>query len=161
MATSSIPGAIDHLVTAVRGLPAIAADPAVVVTDGWPDQRANTGIVIGLTPDDDSTDDANFHAEFGAQAQWEEYDIPCLIWAHRGGAEEAMKVARDAVFTLYDLIDSYMRTTAGRTLAGVLHSGTAYLSRLVVRQTATGPEAGEGRACELRFTIHCKSRSAA
>lgn len=157
MATSSIPAAIDHLVTAARGLPAFAAP--VVVCDGWPDQRGNTGIVIGVTPDDDTTDDLNMHAELGAQAQWEEYDIPCLVWSYVGGGQEAMKTARDAAFVLYDALDTYLRQH--RSLGDVLKSGTAYISRVAVAQTGNAPEAGEGRSCVLSFTIRCKSRSAA
>jgi hypothetical protein len=157
MATSTIPAAIDHLVTAVRALPAFAAP--VVVCDGWPDQRGNTGIVIGVTPDDDTTDDLNMHAELGAQAQWEEYDIPCLVWSYVGGGQESMKTARDAAFALYDALDTYLR--AHRSLDDVLRSGTAYISRVAVQQTGNAPEAGEGRSCVLAFTIRCKSRSAA
>ena len=159
MATSTIPGAVDYLVSTVRDLAAFA-EP-VIVCDGWPDQGAETAIVIGITPEDDSTGVQNFHAELGAQAQWEEYDIPCTIWAQRGGAQEAMKIARDAAFTLFDALDSHLRTAAGRTLGGALRSGAAILSAVAVQQTGDAPEAGDGRQCQLLFTIRCKSRSAA
>lgn len=159
MATSAIPGAIDYLVTTVQGLQEFAAP--VVVFDGWPDQGADTAIVIGITPTDDTTGVENLHAELGAQAQWEEFDIPCIIWAHRGGGQEAMKLARDAAFALYDALDSHLRTTAGRTLGNLLNSGVAHISALVVQQTDSPPEAGDGRQCQLLLNIHCKSRSAA
>lgn len=159
MATSTIPAAIDYLVTTTQNMSAFAAP--VVVFDGWPDQGADTALVIGITPTDDTTGVENLHAELGAQAQWEEFDIPCIIWAHRGGGQESMKTARDAAFALYDALDTHLRTNAGRTLGGLLNSGVAYISALVVQQTGDAPEAGDGRQCQLLLNIHCKSRSAA
>jgi hypothetical protein len=157
MATSSIPAAIDYLVATVAALPA-CADP-VVVSDGWPTQRADVGVTIGITPDDDATNDEPFHAELGAQAQWELYTIPCIAWAYVGGT--SMKAARDAVFAVVDAIDTLLRTTTGRTLGGALHSGTAILTNVRIEQTGEAAEAGEGRACKVFFGIACKSRSAA
>lgn len=159
MATSSIPGAIDHLVTWARAASQFAAP--VVVCDGLPDAEAALGIAFGVTPGGDDTNANNFHAELGAQAQWEEYDIPCLIWSFQGGGAEVMKTARDNAFTLLNALDTYLRTTTGRTLAGVLSSGHAIITPVSIRQTDLPEQAGEGRVCELVFSIHCKSRSAA
>jgi hypothetical protein len=157
VATSSIPGAIDYLYATVAALPQCAAP--VVVSDGWPDLDGDVGVVIGLTPDDATTDDEVTHGQLGAQTQWETYAIPCVIWARVGGT--SMKAARDQAFSILDAIDSHLRTPTGRTLGGVLHSGTAYAGNVVIHQTGDAAQAGEGRTCEIRFDIVCKSRSTA
>ena len=158
MATSTITAAIDYLVATVKALPA-AASP-VVVSDGWSDQRGDTGVVIGITPEDPDTRGVKSWAELGARAQWEEYSIPCIIWARRAGAG-AMKQARDAAFVLFNAIDTALRTGDGPTLGGVLQSASALLSNPVMGQTNSAEEAGEGRICEIYFEVQCRSRSAA
>ena len=158
MATSTIPAAVDYLVATVTNLPA-AASP-VIVSDGWSNQRGDTGVVIGITPDDPDTQGSKSYAELGARAQWEEYAIPCVIWARRVG-DQAMKQARDAAFALFDAIDTALRTPQGQTLGGVLRSATALVSSPVMTQTADAEQAGEGRVCEIYFEVACRSRSAA
>lgn len=158
MATSSIPSAIDYLVTTIGALSAFA-DP-VVVADGWPAERGDRGITIGISPEDDTTENDQIHAELGAQSEWEQYAIPCLIWSRAAGGV-AMKTARDAAFVLLDAIDTHMRTTAGRTLGGALRSGSGKVANVRVAQTSDAGEAGEGRVCRIRFDIACKSRSTA
>ncbi|MFG3702384.1 hypothetical protein ACGF5C_31555 [Micromonospora sp. NPDC047620] len=158
MATSAIPAAIDYLVETARALPE-AAEP-VRVFDGWPDARADTAMVIGVTPDDPSTEDGVTHGNLGAQTQWEDFTIPCIIWAHRAGGE-AMGEARRAAFALLDALDTHLRTPTGRTLGGALKSGTAIATNVVIRQTGSAEEAGDGRACEISFDVLCRSRSAA
>lgn len=158
MATSTIPAAIDYLVTTVKALPAAAAP--VIVSDGWSDQRGETGVVIGITPEDPDTRGVKSWAELGARAQWEEYSVPCVIWARRVGLD-AMKQARDAAFALFDAIDTALRTPTGVTLGGVLKSSTALVSDPVMTQTNTAEEAGEGRICQIYFEVACRSRSTA
>lgn len=159
MATSSIPAAIDYLFTTISALPACAAP--VVVCDGWPDQRADTGVVVGVTPEDPATEDAVTHGQLGAQTQWEEYTIPCVIWARKVGGVRPMKAARDAAFVILNAIDSHLRTPIGRALGGALNSGSAMATNVLIHQTGTAQEAGDGRVCEIHFDIVCKSRSAA
>jgi hypothetical protein len=160
VATSSIPGAIDYLYATVAALPQCAAP--VVVSDGWPDLDGDVGVVIGLTPDDATTDDEVTHGQLGAQTQWETYSIPCVIWARAVGGARPMKTARDQAFAILNAIDSHLRIpTTGRTLGGVLQSGTAYAGNVTIRQTGDAAQAGEGRTCEIRFDVLCKSRSTA
>ncbi len=158
MATSTIPAAIDYIVTTVTALPVCAAP--VIVCDGWPDARADTGVVIGVTPEDSSTQGGKEWAELGARAQWEEYAVPCIIWARRVGGS-AMKDARDAAFAIFDAIDTALRTPDGVTLGGVLKSSTALLSDPVLQQTGSADQAGEGRMAEIHFSVVCRSRSTA
>ncbi|MGA4726291.1 hypothetical protein ACPB67_02625 [Micromonospora taraxaci] len=158
MATSTIPAAVDFLFATAKTLPGLTSD--VVVSDGWSDQRGATGIVVGITPEDPDTRGTKSHAELGARAQWEEYAIPCIIWAHRAGGE-AMKQARDAAFALFNKFDTALRTPDGSTLGGVLRSGTALVSNPVMGQTGSAEEAGEGRTCQIYFEVLCRSRSAA
>lgn len=158
MATSTIPAAIDYLVTTTRAMPEFALP--VRVHDGWPDARSDTGLVVGITPDDPTTDGEVMHAELGAQTQWEQYRIPCVAWAYRAG-DKAMSHARKAAFALLDALDTHLRTPDGRTLGGLLRSATAVLGNVSIRQTGAAEEAGEGRTCEIRFDVICKSRSTA
>jgi len=159
VATSSIPAAIDYLYATVSALPECA--PPVVVCDGWPDQRADVGVVIGVTPEDPTTEDDVTHAQLGAQTQWEEYGIPCIIWARAVGGGRPMKTARDAAFTILDALDSHLRTPTGRTLGGALRSGTAIAANVRIQQTGSAEQAGEGRVCEIHFSVMCRSRSEA
>lgn len=158
MTTSSAPAAIDWLVAQAGALPAYAAP--VVVCDGWPDKRGDRVLVVGITPDDDETDNTSAHAQLGAQMEWETYDIPCVLWAWVGGGTEsaAMKTARDAAFAMFDALATVLRTASGRTLGGALNSGAAQISSWRMRQTADAAEAGSGRNCEIRFVITCKNR---
>lgn len=153
MATSSIPAAIDYLVGQVTALPACALP--VVVSDGWPDARADTGVAIGITPDDGDTEDDIVHSQLGAQMEREQYLVPCEIWVWKAGTG-AVKRARDAAFVIYDAIVTRIRTD--RTLGGALHSGSAIVANMRVRQTRSAPEAGEGRMCEIRFVVSCGNR---
>ena len=151
--TSSIPAAIDYLVAQTRALPECAAP--VGVFDGWPG-RADTGVVIGITPEDDATENEPVHAQLGAQMEREVYDIPCIVWAYVGGGEEAMKQARDAAFVILDAIMTKIR--ADRTLGGALHSGWAQVTGWRVEQTGDAEEAGSGRTCQIRFGISAENR---
>lgn len=157
MATSAIPAAFDYLYTTAAALP--QCQPPAVVSDGWPTQRGDVGIAIGVTPDDADTDVDKDWAELGARAQWEQFAIPCIIWAHRVGGERPMRDARAAAFAIFDALDTALRTPAGTTLGNLLRSGTAYLTNPLVRQTNSAAPAGEGRTCEIHFAVVCKSRS--
>lgn len=155
MATSSIPAAIDYLVTAIRSLPE-CAEP-VIVEDGWPTRRAAKGVGVGVIPGDGVTDDEVAHAQLGAQMEFEQYTIPCLVWAHAGGA--SAKTARDQAFVIFNAIATKIRENpVGRTLGGALNSGAAVIQNVRVEQTATAQEAGEGRVCEIRFNVQAKNR---
>lgn len=158
MATSSIPAAIDYLVATITAMPAFAAP--VVVNDGWPVLRGDRGITIGISPEDDVTDNDQVHAELGAQAEWEIVMIPCLLWAVSVSGNPA-KDARDAAFAMFNAVDSHMRTTAGRTLGGAVRSGAAKVAGVRLTQTGTADAAGTGRVATIRFDIGYKSRSTA
>lgn len=151
---SSFPAGCDWLVQNISALPECAAP--VVVCDGWPDQLGDRSVVIGITPEDPETGNEPQHAELGAQAEWELVSIPCIVWAYVGGS--SMKAARDAAFVMFDAIHTLMRTNAGRTLGGAVHSGSAAVRNIRVRQTGGADEAGVGRQCEIRFSIEYKSR---
>jgi hypothetical protein len=155
MATSSIPAAIDWLVTNARQLAALAAPAAVY--DGWPDGRADTALVVGVTPDDAETGNSPVWAQVGAQTTWEQVAIPCVIWAYAGGS--SMQAARNAAFGVMNALDGMLRTDP--TLGGAVRSGAALLTNVRVMQTGDASEAGDGRTCEIRCEVVYKSRSTA
>lgn len=162
MATSSIPAAIDWLYETIFALPACASP--CVVCDGWPDQRGDTGVVIGIVPDDPAALIAPAWAEIGARAQWERYAVPCIVWARRvgqPGGQRPAQAARAAAFEVFDAINSRLRTPSGVTLGGTLNSGTAIVTNVRVEQTADAAASGAGRTCEIRFDVECKHRSEA
>lgn len=152
MATSSIPAAIDYLVSTIRQLPE-CAEP-VIVEDGWPTRSAPKGVAIGVIPGDDTTDDEVAHAQLGAQMEWEQYEIPGIVWAHVGGSDA--KPARDQAFAIFNAIITKIRQD--RTLGGALHSGAAVVHNVRIPQTGNATEAGDGRMCEIHFSVGCKNR---
>lgn len=155
MATSSIPAAIDYLVATITALPECAAP--IIVEDGWPTRSAPSGVGIGVIPSDGTTEDEVTHAQLGAQMEWEEYEIPCIVWAHIGGS--SAKTARDAAFVIFNAIVTKVRTNPdGRTLGGALHSGVAVVHSVRIVQTDDPEEAGDGRMCEIRFNVGCNNR---
>lgn len=155
MATSSIPAAVDYLVAQTRALPECAAP--VTVHDGYPVGAGQTGVAIGVIPNEDGdTPNEVVHGQLGAQMEREYYDIPCEIAAWVGGGEEATKAARDAAFVILDALITRIRQD--RTLGGALHSGWAMLTGIRMEQTADPEEAGEGRTCSIKFAIHCENK---
>lgn len=155
MATSSIPAAIDYLVAQTRALPE-CADP-VTVHDGFPAGSGNPAVAIGVVPHEaGDTSDEVVHAQLGAQMEREYYDIPCEVVAWVGGGEEAVKTARDAAFTIYNAIVTRVRQD--RTLGGALHSGAAIVTTMRMEQTSEPIQAGEGRACSIKFAVRCENR---
>lgn len=153
--TSSIPGAIDYLVTTIAALTECASP--VIVEDGWPTRSAPKGVAIGVIPGDGTTDDEVTEAQLGAQIEYEVYDIPCIVWAHVG--QPSAKDARDQAFTIFNAIVGKLRENpAGLTLNGVLHSGWASVRNIRLVQTDTAGESGSGRMCEVRFNVRCKNR---
>ena len=153
--TSAIPAAIDYLVATIAALPECALP--VVVEDGWPVRSAPTGVVIGVIPGDGTTDDEVTHAQLGADMEWEVFEIPAMVWAHVGGS--SAKTARDAAFAVFNAILTMIRVNpAGRTLGGALHSNFAFIHNVRVVQTDNAEDAGEGRMCEIRFSVGCKNR---
>lgn len=155
MAISSIPAAIDYLIATVRLLPECA--PPVTVHDGFPAGTGNPAVAIGVVPNEDGvTASEAVHAQLGAQAEYETFNIPVVISSWVGGGEEAMKPARDAAFTIFNAINTAVR--ADRTLSGVLHGGAALLTSVRVDQTTTAEQGGEGRSCAIAFLVQCKNR---
>ncbi len=155
MATSSIPAAIDYLVSAARALPEFAAP--VTVHDGFPVGPGNPALAIGVVPNEDGdTPNEVVHAQLGALMEREFYDIPCEIAAWVGGGEEAAKAARDQAFVLFDAVTTKIRLD--RTLGGALHSGAALATGVRMEQTAEPTQAGEGRTCSIRFVVRCENR---
>lgn len=155
MATSSIPAAIDYLVAAVRALPECATP--VTVHDGFPAGSGNPAVAIGVVPQEDgATPDDVVYGQLGAQMEREHYDIPCEVVAWVGGGEEATKAARDAAFTIYNAVVTKIRQD--RTLGGSLHSGAALVTGMRLDQTSDPQQAGEGRACSIKFVIRCENR---
>ncbi|MFG1776616.1 hypothetical protein ACGFIG_09325 [Micromonospora sp. NPDC049048] len=154
MATSSIPAAVDYLVTKARALPGLTRD---AVSDGFPVTGADPAMAIGVIPfDDGDTPNEVVHAQLGAQMERETYEIPCEIAASAGGGEEAAKVARDKAFAIYNAFVTEVRRD--RTLGGALHSGHALVTRMRMEQTATPEEAGKGRVCSIKFVVRCENR---
>lgn len=143
---SSVPAAVDWLVANIRA----AVASTVVVSDGWPDQRGDDLITVGITPDED---------EAGVVATWaqlsgldeEAVELPSLISVRRVG-EGAQSRARLAAF---DLLDQVRAVVAGdRRLGGAVVPGLpARVSGWRIVQTSNAREAGEGRQCRIVVTI--------
>ena len=116
MATSTIPATIDALITAVR---ARAELTNAIVHDGSPltDDGVNY-VAIGYTENDGPAVNAQQDpAALGNLRRSETYTIECQACAWDGGTD--MKVARDAVFSLFAGVENALRadgTITGRVI---------------------------------------------
>lgn len=150
---SSIPAAMDYLHTQVRALPETAAP--VVVSDGWPASRGDEFVALGITPEEDDSGVTVAYAEL-SDAEHEDVEVPCIIAARRSGTDAA-SAARAAAFGIYDAVRGLV--AADRRLGGAVRPGLpARVLRYQMSQTAEPREAGDGRWCEIRFTVGWQHR---
>lgn len=146
---SSIPAALDYLATEIRALAPVQASK-VAVNDGWPAQRGDQLIALGVVPEEDDTGVAGAYAELSRE-EYENVEVPSIVVVRSGGANAASEARRQA-FVLFDAINELIR--ADRRLGGAIKPGLpARIARLAVSQTADVRQAGEGRVCEIRFTV--------
>lgn len=160
VATSSIPAAIDYLVSA-----ATTAFPGVLVLDGGPrstDQQSFQDIVaIGWDGDEDMTTsavegDQDFATLSRALTRNEDYRIVCSILHWDGG--DSYKNARDGVFALLATFEKLLRGippngTGDTTLGGaVLWS---HISGGVALNYTSGTN---GVAAYATFHVTCRAR---
>lgn len=150
---SSIPAAVDYLVAQVRSLPEAAAP--VAVSDGWPTQRGDGLVAIGITPEDDESGVTIAYAELSRQ-EYESVELPCIVAVRRTGTGAA-SAARVAAFGIYDAIRDLIE--GDRRLGGAVRTGLpARIASYQMNQTSEPREAGDGRWCEIRFTIAWQHR---
>ena len=156
MSVSSTPAVIDWLVTNIAALDACQG---AHVSDGFPSQRANDLVVIGVSDLDEGADVTLVYAELGTRSQVEEYDVPILVSVHRGSADQ--KQARDRAFAILDAIRDLVRADPLMSTDDVpaLNGGRyASLTQVQMVQTNTPEEAGTGRTCYLYVRIRCQNK---
>lgn len=146
--------AIDYLFTQATALPE-CADP-VVVSDGYPQTRADLHLDIGVTNEDGTSEVGSDWAGLGANREDETFNIPCLIESYWGGGDEAVKPARDAAIVILDALNAKIRTD--RSLGAALSSGHAAIRDVRLVQTNNPDEAGGGRYARIYFNVQCSSR---
>lgn len=156
MANSSYPTVRDYLYAQVTAL--FAAQTDVRVSDGWPVTGARRTVRLGFPPEGTDTDTAVEPAQLGADQESETYRIPGRVSSWVGGAELAVKTARDEAFAMFDTILTWIRTTNGRTMGGALNSNIARIESYIVAETSEKGSAAEGRRCEITFTVLCVNR---
>lgn len=145
---SSLPAAIDYLVSAIRSLEVVG--PHVVVSDGWPSARGDDMIVIGVTPDEGDSTVSGAYSGLSNGGEEETVELTGIIVVHRGGA--SAKRPRDVAFALFDGIREMIR--ADRRLGGAVSPGMpARLTGWTVSQTSEAAQAGEGRVCSIEWTL--------
>jgi hypothetical protein len=150
---SSIPAALDYLVAAVRDLP--EAGPPVAVSDGWPVQRSDDEIVIGIDTDDGNSQVGADYAQLSRMEE-EEVAVPCVVAVRRGGSDAA-SAARTAAFGLLDAVRGLV--ASDRTLGGAVRQGLpARVAGWTMAQTSDAQQAGEGRVCQITFTLTWRHR---
>lgn len=150
---SSIPAAMDYLHTQVLALPEAAAP--VVVSDGWPASRGDEFVALGITPDDDEAGVTVAYAELSGD-EHEDVEVPCIVAVRRSGTSAASN-ARTRAFELFDAVNTLVRSD--RRLGGAVRTGLpARVARYQMSQTSESREAGDGRWCEIRFTLAWQHR---
>lgn len=149
---SSVPAALDYLADRIHALPAVKGTP---VSDGWPAQRGDRLIAIGVTPEEDDSGILARYAELSRE-EYESVEVPSIVIVRCGGAGAAKK-ARQEAFRLFDAIRTLIRED--RRLGGAIVPGTpARVARWAMDQTANARQAGEGRTCEIRWTLTWEHR---
>lgn len=146
-----MPAGVDWLVANIR---AAVAD-TVVVSDGWPDQRGDTVIAVGITPDDDETGVTATYAQLSGLEE-ENVLLPSTISARRAG-NNAASLSRTAAVGLLDVVRGVVN--ADRRLGGAVVPGLpARVSGWRLAQTSSARPAGEGRTCQIIVMISWQHR---
>lgn len=151
---SSVPAALDWLVAQIGLLEECA--PPVVVQDGWPGARSDQLVVVGINPEEDDAESVGVYAELDSAREYESVEVPSIIAVRRAGAT-ATSAARAAAFVIFDAVRDLIRQD--RRLGGAITPGLpARVARWSISQTADVRQAGEGRVCEIRWTLTWQHR---
>ncbi len=151
---SSVPAALAYLMDTVPGkLPDVKPKP--VVSRGFAVGRSNTLVIIGGTPDGDAFNAAGGSSDLSGQ-EHEDVAIVSTIWVRRVGKDMEIRALTDALDIL-DRIRELVRQD--RWLGGAIVTGReARITRWDITETRTPKEAGQGRECEIRFTLAWQHR---
>ena len=151
---SSLPGVLDYLHQQIPALPAVQ-QLRPVVADGWPDQRGDVLIALGVVPEEDEAGVVATYAELSRE-EYEEVTVPSIIAVRRSGANAASRARADA-FALFDAIRELVRSD--RRCGGAIVPGMpARIVSYDVAQTSRVQQAGEGRTCEIRWILTWQHR---
>lgn len=151
MPSSTIPAAIDGLLSLLTARPGLAGVP---VYDGPPMSETSTSrrLIVGFDGSDLSVDGDQEWASSPYQAPTsrdERYTIRCLVEAWTG--ETTMKAARDSAFLLFAEVEQAVRSDP--TLVGaVLYAGVG--GGITVQQ----PQTDAGALCTVTFGVVCRAR---
>lgn len=145
---SSVPAAVDYLVAAIGTL---ELPEGTLVSDGWPTARAESGIAVGITPDDDTVDLTVSYDGLNAATDEEQVELWLFLWARRVGDGMASRARRDVV-AMADQVRELIRSD--RRLGGAIVPGTpARVARWSLEQTSTPQQAGEGRTASVSMVL--------
>lgn len=160
--TSSIPDAIDNLITALKARVALAG---VQIRDGYESSEYEIeAITVGGDSEDDSdaaVDGEQTPAQLGAQRREETYDLHCEVAVWSGDTDAAgMRTARRRAFTLLAEVEQQLRGPAGDpTLGGAVRY--AQLAGLIgLRQGPAYDGTGQpaGLLARIPFTVRAAVR---
>lgn len=153
--SSSVPAALDYLAGRVAELDAVRQMRAVV-SDGWPATRSDQMIVIGVTPDGDDVGVTVGWADLSRGQDHEDVLVPGVVAVRRAGRDAASRARADAS-ALMDAIRELI--WSDRRLGGAIEPGMpARIVRADLSQTSAAGPAGEGRTCEIRWTLTWQHR---
>lgn len=152
--TSTIPAAIDALVTMLTVRPALAV-PGTLVVDGYPANARSIKqlITIGGQVDATATGTQEF-ASLGARRRTEDYTIRVYCSA----VDADQKKARDAAFALMAEVEDLLRTDP--TLGGVTSMYAEAGGDVVLDQSSEDPDTmpSGGRWAAVSFDVHVVNR---
>lgn len=151
MATSTIPAAIDGLLTALRASADLAAP--VKVVDGYPRFRiTNVDLVAVGGKDEPVAAGEQTPAGLGAQSREERYSLTVYCSSSRGG--ENQKVVRDRAFELMAAVETVLRTDG--TLGGAVRF--AQVGGDITLLETDADTAGQGVFAEVSFLVDVQAR---
>lgn len=147
MSASTMPAALDGLLTAVRARPALAElNAAGAIFDGPPrTDMPQEFISIGWGGADEDPSVEATEADAGLEANREDYQILGLAYVWSG--DQDFKPLRDRAFALLDEVNAAIQSDI--TLGGAVMRGR--LSASVLAQAPINA----GAAVAVRFTVTC------
>lgn len=154
MATSTVPAAIDALLTIVRAAPGLAG---VHILDGPPveDMSSADLLAIGWQPEaEEAAQIVQDFANAGARRRDEDFAIQC--WAESWTGDASMSERRTRAFALLAAVEDALRATDAAPQAPTLGGAVqwAHITSVTLRQSSTD----QGVRVGLAFTVTCHSR---
>ena len=149
-------------VTATASTVPACLDALKALLEAEPTLASCKVFTAGADPSDMGTSSVVFHEPVEVECEYtigtpmqlvsEEYDLGGVLEAVKaGGGEDTVKAARDAAYAVYASVCTVL--SENDTVSGVVTD-----ARITSHKMEQGAYEGEGRACRISFTVHCRAK---